>query len=89
MLTEICEMLDKQAEKFDRPLLRLLTHKRIGELILIEILDPRKFNLKEFNYYIRLLQRLNRSIVMLLPVAFVGVGFFGITEILRRSFRTR
>ena len=89
MLTEICELLDKQAEKFSRPSLRLLTYKRIGELILIEILDPRKFNLKDFNYYIRLLQRLNRNIVRLLPVAFVGVGFFGITEILRRSFRTR
>lgn len=89
MLTEICELLDKQAEKFSHLSLRLLTYKRIGELILIEILDPRKFNLKDFNYYIRLLQRLNRNIVRLLPVAFVGVGIFGITEILCRSFRTR
>ena len=89
MLTEICELLDKQAEKFSRLPLRMLTYKRIGELILIEILDPRKFNWIELNYYFRLLRRLNRNVVRILPVAFICVGFFGISEILRRSISMR
>lgn len=89
LLFEISELLNEQAEKFSRLSLRLLTYKRIGELILIEILDPRKFNLKELNCYFKLLRRLNHNIVRLLPVAFVSVGFFGITEILHRIFRRR
>jgi len=35
------------------------------------------------------LRQLNHNIVRLLPVAFICVVFFGITEILRRPFRIR
>ena len=86
MLIEICDLLAKQAAESDFFWFRISAYKRIGEIVLIGIMDPRKFSLTDARYFINYIRRINLRIVLLLPIAFCGVSLFFFREVKRFVF---
>ena len=86
MLIEICDLLAKQAAESDFFWFRISAYKRIGEIVLIRIMDPRNFSLTDAIYFINYIRRINLRIVLLLPIAFCSVSLFFFKEVKRFVF---